>query len=365
MIVRRGKGDLNKIYRPCKISEAVGHSTIKNTIGRALDKGTLPHSLLFTGQSGCGKTTFARMIALGLNCLEGMSSNPCCKCASCKAILNLNSLAVIEVDAARTSDVNTTRSVIDDLPAAPMGGEAFKVAIFDEAHNLSGKAEDALLKVLEDTPNHVYIILCTNQAYKLKEVTRNRCKTIQFGRLADAHIYKLLEQVCQFEGFEYKEEVLNYIVKESSGVPRAALSFLQQVASEGSWTKDAASIIINAGIDIDYAELIDFCRVLIKGSFRNSLKFYKDMVKVKKIPAETIRINSCGYFVGCLRNAKTEREANNFSAIIDILAVPFYNYPKPEHMLINNMFKISRILRSGNVKNNKWSNSPGFASPKV
>lgn len=363
MIVRRGKGDLNKIYRPCTLNEVLGHETIKNTVGRALEKGTLPHSLLFTGPSGCGKTTFARIIALGLNCLEGMSREPCCKCASCKAILNLNSLATIEIDAARTSDVNTTRSVIDDLPAAPMGGERFKVAIFDEAHNLSGKAEDALLKVLEDTPDHVHIILCTNESQRLKEVTRNRCKTIQFGRLTDVDVYKLLEQICQFEGFEYKEEVLNYIVKESGGVPRAALSYLQQVASEGSWTKEAASIVINAGMDIDYAELIDFCRVLMKASFKNSLQFYKD--KVKKIPAETIRINVCGYFVGCLRNAKTADEARKFSEIINLLAVPFYNYPRPEHILINNIFKISQILRSGNVQNNKWSSPPGFTGSKV
>jgi len=361
MIVRRGKGDLNKIYRPCKLSEIIGHETIKNTIGQALDKGTLPHSMLFTGPSGCGKTTFARLIALGLNCQDGMSGEPCCKCSSCKSILNLNSLAVVEIDAARTSDVNTTRSVIDDLPAAPMSGEKFKIAIFDEAHNLSGKAEDSLLKILEDTPEHVYIILCTNESQKLKTVTRNRCKTIQFGRLLDADIYNLLEQVCQFEGFVYKKDILSYIVKESFGVPRAALSYLQQIASEGSWTPESASIIINAGVDIEYAEIIDFCRILLQGSFKKSLQLYKD--KMRKIPPETIRINVCGYFVGCLRNAKTENEARNFSKIIDLLSVPFYNYPKPEHILINNIFKISQILRSGNVQTNKWSGPPRFTKP--
>lgn len=363
MIVKRGKGDLNKVYRPCKISEVVGHDTIKKTVGRALEKGTLPHSLLFTGPSGCGKTTFARVIALGLNCLEGMSGEPCCKCQSCKAILNLNSLAVTEVDAARTSDVGSIRSMIEDLPAAPMGGERFKIAILDEAHNLSGKAEDALLKFLEDTPTHVYIILCTNESQKLKEVTRNRCKTIQFGRLTNVDIYKLLEEVCQFEGFNYNDEVLKYISEESEGVPRAALSYLQQVASEGSWSKEAASLIVNAGVDVDQAEVIDFCRILVKGSFQNSLKFYQQ--KIKKVPPETVRIVTCGYFVGCLKNSKTEAEARKFSEVVSLLSVPLYHYPKPEHILINNIFKVTQILRGTNVQDNKWGGIAGSPPPRV
>lgn len=341
MIVRRGRGDLNKIYRPCKISEVVGHETIKRTIGNALDKQTLPHSLLFTGPSGCGKTTAARIIAMGLNCEEKMSGEPCGQCISCKATLNLNSLAVIEVDASRTSDVATIRSVIDDLPAAPMGGERFKVAIFDEAHNLSGKAEDALLKFLEDTPEHVYIILCTNEPQKLKVVTKNRCKTTQFGRLTDVDIYELLEQVCQFEGFGYNKDVLAYVSVESEGVPRASLSYLQQIASEGSWTKDSASLIINAGADIESAEVFGFCKFILKNDFKSVLKYY---TKVKNIPAETIRIIITGFFTGCLKNSRNIPDATKFSKIIDMISIPYYG-PKPENILINNFFKITQILR--------------------
>jgi len=345
MIVKRGRGDLNKIYRPCKISEVVGHDTIKKTIGNALEKGTLPHSLMFIGPSGCGKTTFARIIALGLNCKEGPTPEPCCKCASCRAILDLNSLAVIEVDAGRTGDVGTTRRILDDLPAAPMGGEPFKVAIFDEAHKLGGKSssEDAILKFLEDTPEHVYLMLCTNEPQKLKVVTRNRCKTTQFNRLTTDNIYALLEQVCQFEGFDYNTEVLRYVSKESEGVPRAGLSFLQQVASEGSWTKDAASLIINAGVDIDYVEVMDMCRGIMKHrSFQTALAHYK---KIKNIPLEIMRMAICGFFVGCLRNAKTKIDADKYSKIIEFMSVPYFNNPKPEHILINSLFKITQILR--------------------
>lgn len=345
MIVKRGRGDLNKIFRPCKISEVIGNEITKRTINKALDNGTLPHALLFIGPSGCGKTTFARLIALGLNCEEGISGEPCCTCDACRATLNLNSFAVIESDAGRTGDVATTRRILEDLPSAPMGGERFKVAIFDEAHKLGGASgsEDALLKFLEDTPEHVYIILCTNEPQKLKEVTRNRCKVTQFARLEDIEIYKLLEEVCQFEGFDYKTNILHYIAETAKGVPRAALSYLQQVAAEGSWTKDAASLVINAGVDIDHIEVIDFCRVLLKeGNFQKALTAYK---KINKIPLEIIRMAVCGYFVGCLKNSRSVKEAERYRDIIDIMSVPYFNNPKPEHILINSLFKITQILQ--------------------
>lgn len=345
MIVKRGTGDLNKIYRPCKISEVIGHESIKKMIGNAIEKGKLPHSLMFTGPSGCGKTTFARIIALGLNCKEGPTPEPCCKCHSCKSILNLNSLSVIEVDAGRTGDVGTIRRILDDLPAAPMVDDPYKIAIFDEAHKLGGKSssEDALLKFLEDTPDHVYLMLCTNEPQKLKEVTRNRCKITQFTRLTDAEIYNLLEQVSQFEGFNYSKEVLEYIASEVNGVPRAALSFLQQVASEGSWTRDAVSLIINAGVDIDQIEVWDFCKALMKDkSFKSALARYK---KIKTVPLELMRISICGFFVGCLKNAKTAGEASKYSEIVEFMSIPYFNNPKPEHVFINSLFKITQILR--------------------
>jgi DNA polymerase III subunit gamma/tau len=321
-----------------------------------------PHAMLFTGASGCGKTTAARVMALALNCfdskiwdgdkkikLDGSMSdlygfaNPCCTCDACKSVLNLNSLAVIELDGARTGDVATIRKVLEDLPSAPMGGERYKVLILDEAHNLSGKAEDALLKFLEDTPEHVYIILCTNLPQKLKEVTLNRCKIIQFNRLQNSYIFEILKNVCEYEGYEYKPEILNYILEESDGVPRQALTYLQQISSEGTWTKDAASLIINAGIDIDYIEMMDFCRSLMKHrSFQTAVANYK---KIKNIPIEIMRISICGFFVGCLRNSKTSGEAKGFSEIVEFMSVPYFNNPKPEHIFINSLFKITQILR--------------------
>jgi DNA polymerase III subunit gamma/tau len=345
MIMPRKNGDLSTKYRPYAINEVVGHETIKNMISNAIVKNSLPKAMLFTGPSGCGKTTFARIIALGLNCQHGPTPNPCGKCEYCKRIINLNSFAVMEVDAAHTSDVGTIRNIVDDLPSAALGNEKYKILIIDEAHNLSDKAEDALLKPLEDTPGHVYIILCTNYPEKLKEVTRNRCKTIQFGRLKDEEIYALLEEVAQFEGMSYTKDILKYIAEESEGTPRKSLSFLQQVGSEGSWTKDSASLIINANTEIDQLEVFEFCKILLKGSWKNVVRSYKN---IKNVPVESIRIIIMGFMAGCLKNAKNPNEATKFSKIIDIISTPYYA-PKPEHVLLNNLFKIVMILKDRNV----------------
>jgi len=347
MIIKRGKGDLNLVYRPCRIDEVYGHDTIKRVISNALTTGQLPHSMLFVGPSGCGKTTFARIVALGLNCEKGPTPNPCCKCSSCKSILGLNSLSVVEVDAGRIGDVATVRRILDELPSSPIDAK-YKVAIFDEAHLLvaPSKSEDALLKFLEDTPNHVYIILCTNYPNKLKEVTLNRCKVFRFERLLDKHIYKLLEEVAQFEGFEYKSNILKRIATEADGVPRAALSFLQQVALEGTWSEEAVNAITNTANEEEYAIGIDLVKTLLYKGFKEAMVIYS---KLNNVQLETVRMIVCGYLVGSLKKSKNINEAVKFSKAIELFEEPYFNNPKPEHKFINSLFKAALILHNKRI----------------
>lgn len=335
--------DFNVRYRPYRFDQVVGNENIIRMISRSILNNQFPHASLFTGVSGCGKTTISRIIALSLNCMNrDENANPCGECDSCRSILNFNSLAVQELDGAKTGNVDTVRHVLENLPSSSMGGEPFKVLILDEAHVLSDKAEKALLKFLEDTPSHCHVILCTNEPQKLEMVTKNRCKAIQFPRLTDSQIYKLMEEVCQFEGLEYKKEILNYIVEESNGVPRQALNYLQQVGLEGTWTKEAVSMIINVGVSIDQIEVYDFCKVVLNSTnWKTSLEAFK---KIKKIPIETIRISLTGFFIGCLKNARSLTDANKYSKIVDIMSIPIYD-PKPEHRFLNNLFKSIRILK--------------------
>jgi DNA polymerase-3 subunit gamma/tau len=343
-IVGRGTGDWSVKYRPCRFEEIHGNERIVTMLVNFIRNRTLPHALLLTGPSGCGKTTAARVLAMALNCQNKVSGEPCCECASCKAILNFNSFAVQEVDAGRTGDVASTRRLLDDLPSASMGGEPYKVVIFDEAHKLGGQSgsEDALLKFLENTHAHVYIMFCTNEPQKLKAVTLNRCKTIQFGRLTSDLIYKLVEGVATWEGVDTRPDnvksMLKYMAEEANGVPRASLSYLQMIASEGSWTKEAASLIINSGVDVDSIEVYDFSKILIKGNWLDVKLAYE---KIKNLPAESIRIAILGFLVGCIKNAKTYDQADLYAKMAETMAYIYYG-PKPEHVLFT---KICQILR--------------------
>jgi len=329
----------------------LGNDRIKSMLSAYLTDGTLPHASLFTGPAGCGKTTAARIIALGLNCETGVTPNPCCECSTCKSIIALNNLSVLELDGARTGNKDMVLRILNDLPSAPFGIDRYRVLILDEAHKLSNDAEDALLKFLEDTPKHVYVILCTNEPMQLKEVTRQRCKPIQFSRMENNTIYEMLDQVSQFEGMMAKPEILHMISEECDGTPRVALSFLQQVSAEGSWTKEAATFILSAGVvEADQQEVIDLGRLLLSSS-----RWYpiQDMYLrlVKKIPVETLRITMMGFLAGCFKNAKTNEDAILFHNCTETVGALYYG-PNAQHIILMRLFKCYSLIKGTEL--NRW-----------
>lgn len=312
---------------------------------------TVPSSYLILRRNNCifitgncGKTTFARIVALGLNCETGITPNPCGECASCKAIINQNSMSVLELDGARAGNIDVIRRVLNDLPVAPFGTDRMRVLIVDECHKMSGAAEDALLKFLEDTPPHVYVILCTNEPQKLKEATLQRCKAIHFSRLDAQPLFELLEQVAQFEGMSYKQDILKKIVDECEGTPRIALSFLQQINAEGSWTDESASYILSAGVEIDQKEIVDLCRLLVRrgSTWKSTQQMFLGLIK--KVPAEPTRIAIVGFLSGCLKNSQSMEEAVVYARCVDIMKNLYYG-PKPEHVLLLNLFKCYNIIQ--------------------
>jgi DNA polymerase-3 subunit gamma/tau len=164
MIIKRksrtGANDLQTIYRPCKVDEVIGQETNKKVIKGGLDTGKLPHSHLFSGPPGCGKTTMARIISLAVNCKETPGPDPCLTCVACSATLDHNNLDVQQINVGAYGNKGDIMKVIEDLPMAPFMCE-YKVMIFDEAHKLTSAAQDALLTVIEDGYDHVYFIFCT------------------------------------------------------------------------------------------------------------------------------------------------------------------------------------------------------------
>jgi DNA polymerase-3 subunit gamma/tau len=346
---RTGANDLNTVYRPCTVDEMLGSATNVNMMRKQLDNNTLPHTLLFTGDPGCGKTTSARIIALGLNCesSDKPTSQPCLECVSCRSVLDQNSIDIMEINVGQSGGKDAVDKVVQELPSSPFGVR-YKVIIFDEAHKLTTAAQALLLKVIEDGYKHVFFIFCTNKPEKLKMAGDtafvDRCTAMHFGRISGQLVFNMLENVAQFEGMVYDDMVLEFIAKEARGVPRNALVWLKQVNDEGSWTKEAAREITASPLGEDDPQIINLSKALIKGSFKEAVKIY-DKIK-KKNQAESVRIGVTSYMVGCLKRAKAYPDADKFSEVIDIISAPIYENGKPgDYKLYNYLYKTSRRLK--------------------
>jgi len=355
VILRResshGANDLNVIYRPCIIDELLGQETNKKLIKHDLDSGTTPHTYLFTGDPGCGKTSAARIIALGLNCKEKVSSNPCLKCDSCKSILNQSSLDVMEINVGKTGGKGDVDSIVNSLPYAPYNSR-YKIIIFDEAHKLTTAAQDLLLKVVEDGYKHVYFIFCTNKPEKLRgkggdgSAFLSRCTVLHFGKLQAETIEFLLINVCDFEGLSYDNNVLKYVSLECGGVPRVSLVWLKQIISEGSWSMEVAKEITGTLVEEDNPQIIELSRALLSGSFKKAIPVFDSVNKTMEV--EGIRISVTSYFVACLKRSKKVGEGILFSRALDILCIPIYEIGKPAiHKFYNCMFKVAEVFRGG------------------
>lgn len=348
MLVRRlsknGANDLNTIYRPCKTSEILGNSTNANMIRKGLDNNNLPHTMLFTGDAGCGKTTAARIIALGLNCesSETPTSDPCLECRSCRSILDLNSMDITEVNVGQSGGKDAVDNIARDLPSAPFGSR-FKVIIFDEAHKLTSAAQDLLLKIIEDGYFHVYFIFCTNHPEKLTDAFISRCNAMHFSRISTDLILEMLQNVAEFEAMMYKSEVLKYIAEESRGVPRNALVWLKQVDDEGTWTLESVKNIVGILMDESDPKVVEISKAILKGSFKDAFNIY-DKIKAKN-QAESVRIGIAAYLAGCLKRAQRYGEADRFSQALDILTQPIFEQGKPgDYKLYNYLYKVARLF---------------------
>lgn len=341
MLIKRltstGSNDLHVAYRPYKIDEMIGSVTNKKILKNNLDRLEVPHSYLFTGPYGCGKTTAARILAVGLNCETGVTSKPCLVCDSCRTIINQNSMDVIEINVGQSNKKGDTEKVVDGLMSAPFNSR-FIVLIMDEAHKLTSAAQELLLKIIEDGYAHVYFIFCTNEPSKLKKTFISRCNVLNFERMTHSNILKLLTNVCEYEAIEYNEAVLEYLVEECGGVPRDALVWLKQINDEGSWTVEVAKEISGILLDEDNPQVIELCRALIARKFKEALKLYKGL----DMPVENVRMATAGYFTNCLKGARSKGDGRRFSSILDIITVPIYDPGKlAEHKLINYFFKVT------------------------
>jgi DNA polymerase-3 subunit gamma/tau len=350
MLIKRqtsyGSNDLITIYRPCTVDEIIGQDVNKKIIKNNLLNGTTPHTMLFTGPTGCGKTTVARVIALRLNCINPSHEHtytPCLKCRICKATLEHQNLDVIEINVGESGGKAAVEKITSDLSYSPMMSSN-KVLIFDEAHKLTPAAQDLLLKKIEDGYDNVYFIFCTNKPEKLVPEFIDRNFGMYFGTMADKLLLELITNVCDYEGVEYKPNILRYIVEIAKGTPRRAIMSLKVVIDEGSWDIDnVKAALISQAIDEDNPNVMAIGKCLMAGRFKESLKVLKNL---KNVPEETVRIATAGFFTNKLTWCKSFEEGDKFSAILDFMTVPILMTGKPAyHKLVNSFYKATKIMK--------------------
>ncbi|MEX2587722.1 MAG: DNA polymerase III subunit gamma/tau, partial [Actinomycetota bacterium] len=220
---------LYRKYRPQSFAEVVGQEHVTGTLQRAITQKRLAHALLFSGPRGTGKTSTARILAKALNC-ERAEAEPCGRCSSCEQITTGVSLDVVEIDAASHGSVDDARDLREKVAYSTAGGR-WKVYIVDECHMLSPAANNALLKVLEEPPDHVIFVFATTEPYKVLQTVLDRCQRYEFRAVGAADAARRLEQVCEMEGITADEQTRYGIASRAGGSVRDALSLLDQLRS--------------------------------------------------------------------------------------------------------------------------------------
>jgi DNA polymerase-3 subunit gamma/tau len=241
---------LARKYRPQSFADMAGQEHVVRTLSNALKSGQLAHAFLFTGPRGVGKTTSARLVAKALDCVHGPTATPCGVCAPCVEIAEGRCLDVIEIDAASNNGVDNVRDIVEAVKYRP-ARDRFKVYVIDEVHMLSTGAFNALLKTLEEPPEHVKFVLATTDVHKVPETIISRCQRFDFKRLTQQQIVEQLRKVVQAEGMTVSDGALTLVARTAEGGMRDALSMLDQVrAACGDSAGDAAVAEAIGAVDV-------------------------------------------------------------------------------------------------------------------
>lgn len=224
---------LYRNFRPLKFSDMVGQEHITKTLRNQVMSGRVGHAYLFTGGRGTGKTTSAKILARVVNCLNPQNGEPCNECEICKEILDGSLTDVVEMDAASNNSVEDIRSIRDEVNFLPTKAK-YRVYIIDEVHMLSTGAFNALLKTLEEPPEHVKFILATTEPQKLPTTILSRCQRFDFKKIPEQDIIKRLKVICEGANIKIDEDALKIIAVLSEGHMRDAISILERCSQENS-----------------------------------------------------------------------------------------------------------------------------------
>lgn len=269
---------LYRKYRPSTFDDVISQEHITTTLKNQIATGQIAHAYLFTGTRGTGKTSCAKIMAKAVNCLSPVNGNPCGECKACKAIAD-GTTDIIEIDAASNNGVDSIRQIRDEVIYTPIDCK-YKVYIIDEVHMLSDSAFNALLKTLEEPPEHVIFILATTEYYKVPATILSRCQQFLFSKIDPEEAKKRLLEVAEKENITLTENAAALIARLSDGAMRDAWSLLDQCVSSSS-TVDEEAVRKSSGV-ADSGYLFAFSEAVIKQKPAEALKLLDDLIGAGK-----------------------------------------------------------------------------------
>ena len=268
---------LARKYRPQTFADLIGQETLVQILTNAITSNRIANAYLLTGVRGVGKTTTARLIAMSLNCenkKEG-TCEPCGNCDSCKSIRSDHNLDVIEMDAASKTGVDDVREIIDNVKYKPVNSE-FKIFIIDEVHMLSKSAFNALLKTLEEPPEHVKFIFATTEVKKIPVTILSRCQRFDLKRVESENLSQHLKKISELEKVKIDEGAIALLVRAGDGSVRDSLSLLDQAIINNNTVVTAETVTNMLGL-ADRGKIYDLLENIIKGEASQSLVVFKHL----------------------------------------------------------------------------------------
>ncbi len=250
---------LYRKYRPQRFDQVIGQDHVTVTLAREIAGGRVAHAYLFAGPRGTGKTSTARLLAMALNCPNrGPDSEPCGACPSCSGVASSASMDVMELDAASHNKVEDIRELRAGVSTVASVGGARRVFILDEAHMLTKSAANALLKTLEEPPEHVHFVLATTEPYRLLDTVRSRSQRFDFHLVPTGILTNHLRTIAEAEGFEATDGALVSVARRAAGSVRDSLSLLEQVAArDGTVTEEGVQAALGVAGPESIMRLVD------------------------------------------------------------------------------------------------------------
>ena len=303
---------LYRKYRPDTFDEVKGQDQAVTPLRNQIISGRIGHAFMFCGTRGTGKTSVAKIFARAVNCEHPVDGNPCGECESCRAIARGASMNVIEIDAASNNGVDNIRQIRDEVAYPPTEGK-YKVYIIDECHMLSGGAENALLKTLEEPPSYVIFILATTDPQKVAVTIKSRCQQYNFKRLTVPEISDRIRELLEKENVTAQEKAVQFIARKADGGMRDALSLTDQCISFYPGEELTYDKVLNVIGAVDSQELSDFLRLIIHSNVSGVFKKLDDCLQNGRDIAQIV--NDLLWY---LRNLMLLKASEENAAIIDV-----------------------------------------------